>query len=1414
MTQQNKKFLPAWSLRNPLRTLLLPMLWLGAAAAVAQTLPAPQSEQTRKISFLYDETTGLLKEERVEPDSSELCVVTTHEYDTYGNRSKSITAPCAGASSAASFSLRYATTDHSAAAQLTSNVLPGSYPLQTANQLGHTERKKFNAAFGQVEELLGPNGLKTTWSHDEFGRKVTETRADGSTTQVAYCYAVSASNGPAGSTRRTTCDSLINLLPAGASPSGGYATFVHTQAYYSGGTVAGPWSRVYHDRLGREIRSLTQAFDAGDQATQGWFIAADTRYNANGAKILTTQPYFIDTTGAARGSLPGSAAGAAYGISFIHHDVLGRALFAMTSEGDGTAGAKTVSELATLSGPAAGPAASAMTAFQALGLPAAFLNQRFSYTVTAYDGPKATAQRPQPAATAEGGVERQLTDTSWRNPQGKVILTQDAAGAQTGYGYDAQDNLVTTLDPLGNRTEVRYDTRGRRTHLSDPDKGLWTYEYNALGELVAQQSPNQRAKGLKTSFTYDLLGRLVRRLGDEYLTEYLYDTQTGQAGITDQAAGSACLNTAATTGNSSAASTVGRLCGTRTSHGVVRATTYDSKLRALSETTQVGVTGGTGRSFTQSTAYDTRGRPYRATYPSGLQVETQFSTLGFVTSVGQVGAAYSYYQAWSVNAWGKVEDGKLGHGVWSRNRYDPLSGRATRSAAGTGPNATDTSVQALNVASHQYNWDSLGNLQMRGDEHGDGQGVATGETFLYDPLNRLLQYKVNGHGVSRTVDLQYNALGNILSKSDVGSYVYPQPGQPQPHAVQFIRSNTWNTGYNADFRYDAQGNLTGATGSPKYRTLRYNSFNLPQGGDAGAALEGATDAQGRRSTYDWAYDDDQLRIREIRSNSRGKRTTWYLHPDGAGGLSYELEQDESGTLNHRHFIGAGSATAMVLMTGEQPTAVAKVEYWHKDHLGSTVAVTVATASGTGLARIIRYAYDPFGKRRYESGAYDANGTLIADYGGGDPYADVGTDRGFTGHEHLDDVGVIHMNGRTYDPLIARFMQGDPVVGDPYDLQTYNGYSYVYNRPLNTVDADGRCPWCAWAVVALVTARATGIIDQQTFRQMLGIVVAVWLGPGGYTMLADTAANAALNTAIAGFASGVVSSGNLKGGVQGAFTAMAFYGIGQAANGLEMNSLVADGFASNSNMWSNGGLGRAAMHGLGGCVTSVVGGGNCGRGALTAGLGKAITGNMGPTERLSGTIRAALVGGTLSVLGGGKFSNGAQTGAFQYLFNELSGSFDKRTNKLTLMENDSGKLISVAAFSGGTLGAEAIPDGEYDILNFKDNKNRYRLESRDGSYGDDTHTGTGRTEFRLHPRGVGINFGCISANDANSWGAISGALQTTATTSVSVISKPNRFGLGGGAIEPAQRSGTIKVFTSAPPPPPSQPPANINGLTFD
>ena len=53
---------------------------------------------TRTSAFEYDATTGLLVREIIEPYDSALCVVTTYQYDTYGNRISAMTRICNGTS--------------------------------------------------------------------------------------------------------------------------------------------------------------------------------------------------------------------------------------------------------------------------------------------------------------------------------------------------------------------------------------------------------------------------------------------------------------------------------------------------------------------------------------------------------------------------------------------------------------------------------------------------------------------------------------------------------------------------------------------------------------------------------------------------------------------------------------------------------------------------------------------------------------------------------------------------------------------------------------------------------------------------------------------------------------------------------------------------------------------------------------------------------------------------------------------------------------------------------------------------------------------------------------------------------------------------------------------------------------------
>jgi len=64
------------------------------------------------------------------------------------------------------------------------------------------------------------------------------------------------------------------------------------------------------------------------------------------------------------------------------------------------------------------------------------------------------------------------------------------------------------------------------------------------------------------------------------------------------------------------------------------------------------------------------------------------------------------------------------------------------------------------------------------------------------------------------------------------------------------------------------------------------------------------------------------------------------------------------------------------------------------------------------------------------------------------------DRGFTGHEHLVEFGLIDMNGRVYDPLVGLFLSPDPFLQEPTNPLNFNRYSYVLNNPLKFVDPTG------------------------------------------------------------------------------------------------------------------------------------------------------------------------------------------------------------------------------------------------------------------------------------------------------------------------------------------------------------------------
>jgi RHS repeat-associated protein len=425
-----------------------------------------------------------------------------------------------------------------------------------------------------------------------------------------------------------------------------------------------------------------------------------------------------------------------------------------------------------------------------------------------------------------------------------------------------------------------------------------------------------------------------------------------------------------------------------------------------------------------------------------------------------------------------------------------------------------------------------------------------------------------------------------------------------------------------------------------------------------------------------------------------------------------MQVTRSGTL------AAGSASV------PGSTQTASLRYFHHDQLGSVAAVT--DEAGTVIERM---AYDPWGKRRGADGVADTTDSLVGRT----------TDRGFTEHEHLDEMGLVHMNGRIYDPLVGRFMSADPFIQAPGDLQSYNRYAYVMNNPLNLTDPSGYFSLRGFLRNPFTSFNNHG-------DRVGGAIMGLPFGPKGYHAVFNflqgsggyqiKSAVISVLSIYCGYAAAACNGGGQAGLAKayGASDWDAFTTGGQAA--LSTGAFTLAGSVGGGSYWA---------HAAAGCVSAAVGGGNCGQGAASAVFGKFATKAIDAQPGQFDAFQAAatvVAGGVGSVIGGGKFANGAKTAAYGYLYNFMSGSFDKSTGRLMITDNETGESKSIAAFSGDDR-HKAIPNGDYLIVQHP-TQGWFRLEPIDQSIGNDrwdSGSEAGRNQFRLHEGTV--SYGCIT-----------------------------------------------------------------------
>ncbi len=795
--------------------------------------------------------------------------------------------------------------------------------------------------------------------------------------------------------------------------------------------------------------------------------------------------------------------------------------------------------------------------------------------------------------------------------------------------YDARGNVIEMYDYDGGtafKTQYRYDPQGNLIETIDADGNSLTITYDDRDRKVSMSDPDMGqwfyryngfgellgqtdSEGNTVNMSYDKLGRLVER------------REPLRNGSSERSTTTWVYDTAEGAG-------IGKLHSvSRSEDNFSQTFTYDSLGRSQQSHTIIDEQGdgvGPEDNYFVTTAYDVFSRLERMVYPTGFSTRNHYNARGYLNRVTEATNDDLFWQLEATDQFGNVTRESFGNEVESIMNYDARTGYLqdihTISNGNVGV-----------VQDNLYMFDNLSNLVGRNDRR-----VGANETFTYDTLNRLRSANSSRYG---TKTYTYNDIGNILTKSDFSldqdaangpAYTYGERNAG-PHAVTSVRLRNGTT---AQYNYDNNGRMINGNG----RSIDWSSFNKPTRITRGSA------------EVNFIYGPDRARIVQQSTNS----STVYLTGTGA---HYEKETKD-GVTSKRHFIYGGNGMAAIYTLRSNLTD--ETRYTHKDHLGS-----IETVTNEAGAVVERRSFGPFGQSRTPDACTTAvcqTVQLIAD--------STTTNRGFTGHEHLEEVGLIHMNGRVYDPDLGRFLSADPNVQEPFNPQNLNRYSYVNNNPLSLTDPTG--------FIFKRIFRAVGNFFRSIARAVRSIVRAI---RPFITTIAAIVVSVKVPFPAGAFLSGVISSGgDLKQGLIATITAGAFIGVGATFSGTlttaqKIGKVLAHGAIGGLSSAASGGDFKSGF--LSGAVAagaSEFGGGLFADGKETIGTLER-TRDLTSTELIRNASIAAVAGGVASVAGGGKFQNGALTGAFSRLYN-TDGIARKRSRLIEDVfnrENVSGKV---------------------------------------------------------------------------------------------------------------------------------------------
>jgi RHS repeat-associated protein len=462
-------------------------------------------------------------------------------------------------------------------------------------------------------------------------------------------------------------------------------------------------------------------------------------------------------------------------------------------------------------------------------------------------------------------------------------VVRDRRGNNTVYDYDAQGNVLSKTNALGDTVTFTYDARGNELTRRDELGNLWQKTFDARDNPLTETDPlgrvitrtfNARRQVLSET---DRLGRVSTSVYDANGNQTSVTNPTGTTGFTYDPRGNRLSTTNAMSQTTQFTyDSSGRRATQTDPLGIVTSYTNDANGNRLTDTVTVNVPGSPPVVQVMRREYDARNRLIADIDAAGGATRFEFNSLGKESAlIDKNGNRITFeYDANGRKSRALFPDGffeLMGYDEeGNMTRWTDRSGRVTTYTFDALNRLTRTTLPDGTFTSTEY--DQAGKILAAIDERGNRTeheyNAAGHKIRTTDAAGNVTTYVPNANGkntsmtdaLGHTTTYQYDALDRLTRTTfHDGSFTttaYDAAGRKTQETDQLGQSTA--------FTYDAAGRLTRVTDAAGGQT----SFTYDEAGNRLTQ----TDANG--NTTRWAYDAAGRVIRRTLPLGMSESATW------------------------------------------------------------------------------------------------------------------------------------------------------------------------------------------------------------------------------------------------------------------------------------------------------------------------------------------------------------------------------------------------------------------------------------------------------------------------------------------------------------------------------------------------------------